>query len=499
MNASAPPLAAAGNTPVNLAELLTRQAAVRPDAPALIQPFPERRACTWAELDRRVDAVASGLAGRGLIAGQRVALCGVNSIEFVVAYFAALRAGFVVVPINPQSSPVELARIIADSGARLLFGGIGAGAVELGGLDTVPLTAEGLAALGADAEAWVDSPRDPEALAVLLYTAGTSGESKAAMLNHRALLAHLDQISGLGTVTEHTVALAMLPLFHVFGLNAVLGSAAYAGATLVLLDGFEGFFDVLAAESVTNLPIAPAVLVRALHDDRCAEIATHVDTVISGAAPLSAETAAAFTARTGLRIDQGYGLTEAAPGVSVTIGADERALGHGFVGRPLPGVELRIGDGSDDGEPGEIWIRGANLFSGYWPGGEGGPDAQGWFATGDIGYLLDVGLFLVDRARELILVNGFNVFPAEVEEAINELPGVSGSAVVGRPDPRSGEQVVAFVTGTVDADAVRTHCAGRLAPFKRPAVVVIVEELPRGATGKVQKGALRRSLEGIDA
>ena len=127
------------------------------------------------------------------------------------------------------------------------------------------------------------------------------------------------------------------------------------------------------------------------------------------------------------------------------------------------------------------------------------PTQQGWFATGDIGYLVDAGLFLVDRARELIVVNGFNVFPAEVEDAITELSGVTGAAVIGRSDPRTGEQVVAFVTGAVDADAVTAHCAGRLAPFKRPAVVVMIDALPRGATGKVQKGALRRTLEVTDA
>ena len=138
-------------------------------------------------------------------------------------------------------------------------------------------------------------------------------------------------------------------------------------------------------------------------------------------------------------------MTEAAPGVSAAVGGE--LLGHGHVGRPLPGVEVRIGDGTEPTEPGEIWIRGDNLFAGYWPDGRGGPGELGWFPTGDVGYLLDGELFLVDRARELIIVNGFNVYPAEVEEAIGELPGVESVAVVGRPYRRTGEQVVAFVTG----------------------------------------------------
>jgi long-chain acyl-CoA synthetase len=202
---------------------------------------------------------------------------------------------------------------------------------------------------------------------------------------------------------------------------------------------------------------------------------------------------AAFTARTGLRVEQGYGLTEAAPGVSATVGGP--LLGHGHVGRPLPGVEVRIGDGSDPAEPAEIFIRGANLFSGYWPDGRDGPDPEGWFATGDVGYLLDGELFLVDRSRELIIVNGFNVYPAEVEEAVEELDGVESVAVLGHPDPRTGERVVAFVTGRgLTVEAVEAHCAGRLAKFKRPSTITLVDELPRGATGKVQKGQLRLAL-----
>jgi long-chain acyl-CoA synthetase len=160
---------------------------------------------------------------------------------------------------------------------------------------------------------------------------------------------------------------------------------------------------------------------------------------------------------------------------------------------------VRIGDGSDESEPGEIFVRGPNLFSGYWPDGSGGPGPNGWFGTGDIGYLADGELFLGDRARELILVNGFHVQPAEIEEAIAELEGVESVAVLGRPDPRTGEQVVAFVTGTgLTSEAVQEYCAGRLARFKRPDRVLVVDALPRGTTGKVQKGLLRRRLAEID-
>ena len=277
-----------------------------------------------------------------------------------------------------------------------------------------------------------------------------------------------------------------------FGLNAVLGGWLRSGARLVVLDD-DGFFDVVPGEQVTHLPTAPALLARILCDERCATHLTSLTAVVCGAAALPEELRQEFAARTRLRVDQGYGLTEAAPGVSTTLGGP--VLSHGHVGRPLPGVEVRIGTGRDSDEPGEILIRGANLFSGYWPDGADGPDADGWFATGDVGYLRDGELFLLDRVRERITVSGFPVYPAEVEEAILELPGVSSVAVVGRPDARTGEQVVAFVTGSsLTPEAVEAHCATRLARFKRPGAVTVVDTLPRGATGQVRKGRLRETL-----
>ncbi len=476
----------------NVADLVTRHAGRAPESIALVQPAAGRRALSWAELDTRIGAVAAGLAAHGLVAGHRVALCGANSIEFVVAYFAAMRAGFVAVPLNPQLTDGELTKVLTDSGARVLFTDTDRG--DLGDVHPIALTDVALQELADQGSATVSSPRDREALAVLLYTAGTSGGPKAAMLTHRALLAHLEHVDPLGILDADTVALAVLPLFHVFGLNAVLGSWAMAGGRLVVVDGFaDDFFAVLSAEQVNNLPLAPALVYRLLHDDRLDSGLAGVTTVLSGAAPLPESLREEFTERTGLRIEQGYGLTEAAPGVAATLGGP--TLGQGHVGRALPGVQIRIGDGSEQTEPGEVWIRGDNLFSGYWPDGRGGPGPEGWFGTGDIGYLDNGELFLVDRARELIIVNGFNVYPAEVEQVIAEIPGVQDVAVVGRPDPRTGEHVVAFVVGAeLTGDLIRDHCDRQLARFKRPYEVLVVDELPRGATGKIMKGALRHSL-----
>lgn len=487
------------SAPVNLADLVATAARRHPDTVALVQPGTPRQELTWAELDRRVEQTAAGLAATGLLAGARLALLGPNSVAFVLGYLGALRAGVVVVPLNPQSTRSELEVLLGDCGARVLLADPALAPDALPGVRTLSLTDDGLAALASEAS--VSSPRDPEALAVLLYTAGTSGQPKAAMLTHRALLSHVEHVHGLGLVTGASTVFASLPLFHVFGLNAVLGSWLRGGARLVVVDSstleaqHADLGTLLRDEGVTNLPLAPPTLHRLLSEDAFAAGVGRLETVVSGAAPLPDDLAAAFTARTGLEVAQGYGLTEAAPGVTLTSGADR--LGHGHVGRALPGVEIRVGDGSDAAEPGEIAVRGDNLFSGYWPDGSGGPDGDGWFATGDIGYLEDGELFLVDRSRELVIVNGFNVYPAEVEQAIGELAEVAAVAVVGRPDVRTGEQVVAFVVGEDATPAaelaarVSAHCEQRLARFKRPTVLQVVPELPRGATGKVRKGLLR--------
>lgn len=474
---------------VNLADLLSRQAAEQPDAEAVAQPLPARRSLTWAALDQQVSAVARGLAGHGLVAGHRIGLAGPNSLEFLVGYLAALRAGLVAVPVDPDLQVTERNAALRHCGVAVVLAADG-----LDDLDepTIPLTAAGLSTLAEPGSQPVVGPRDPEALAALVFTAGSTGEPKAVMLSHRALLAHAEQTYALGFLGPQTTVLGLLPFFGGFGLHAVLGGWLRSGARLVILDGFDGFFDVMHREEVTNLPAAPALLYRIRHDDRAATHLTSVTTIVCGGGVLPEGFREEFAALTRLRVDLGYGLTEAAAGVSTTVGGP--VLGHGHVGRPLPGVEVRI-DRGEDGEPGEIAIRGANLFSGYWPDGSGGPGPDGWFATGDIGYLRNGELFLVDRVQELISVNGFPVYPAEVEEAILELPGVESVAVFGRPDPRTGSQVIAVVTGpALTREAVAAHCADRLARFKRPTTIAVVDALPRGATGQVQKGRLRRSL-----
>jgi long-chain acyl-CoA synthetase len=292
----------------------------------------------------------------------------------------------------------------------------------------------------------------------------------------------------------------VLPLFHVYGLNAVLGVVMRHRAKLVLAPRFEpqGTLDLIEDEACSVVPVAPPVFAYWRGIDGLRERLGPVRLMLSGSAPLSPELASEFTEQTGIPIHQGYGLTEAAPVVTSTLCSEN--LQPGSVGAALPGIEIRLVDESGrppEGEdPGEIQVKGANLFSGYWPDGAEGPDEDGWWSTGDVGFLDGTGdLFLVDRLKELVIVSGFNVYPVEVEDVIREVPGVSEAAVIGVEDELTGEAVVAYVVSSEDpvelTDAVRAHCERRLARFKQPSRIEVVTELPVGVTGKVQKGRLR--------
>ena len=512
-------------------DLVRAAASASPDRVAVVEASGRR--VTWAELDAEVDAVAHGLNDHGLVAGYRVVVATANRLEFVTGYLGALRARLVAVPVNPRSATGEMVRMIADSGARLV----------LADPDTVTTVRQAVAGLedalvGADEElrrravvprivvvgaptlpgetAYPDlltSPAvalppsgDPEALAVLLYTSGTSGRPRAAMLTHRALMANIEQAASVRPpmIDRDDVVLGVLPLFHVYGLNAVLGQVLRQACRLVLVDGFDvdGSLTLIEDEAVTVVPVAPPVLAYWMSVPDLRERLSGVRMVLSGSAPLSPELVRAFTERSGVAVQQGYGLTEAAPIVTSTLCSV--AAGPGSVGAALPGVELRLVDeagGRPGGEdPGEIQVRGDNLFSGYWPDGADGPDSDGWFATGDVGFLdSDGDLFLVDRLKELVIGSGFNVYPVEVEEVVTELEQVAEAAVIGAADERTGEAVVAYVrrapsvsmTDDELADLVREHCATRLARFKQPSQVHVVDELPHTVTGKVAKGRLR--------
>jgi long-chain acyl-CoA synthetase len=344
------------------------------------------------------------------------------------------------------------------------------------------------------------------------------------MLTHRALLANLEQCAALrpAPVTAEDVLLLAIPLFHAYGLNPGFGLLAHAGATGVLVEHFDpaGTLELIERHRVTAVPAVPAMYARWAREPALRAAFAGVRLATSGAAPLPPATLLSF-ADVGVTVYEGYGLTETAPVLTSTLVGGRPKPGS--VGRPVPGVELRLreasgteagpepdgdeGPGEVDlvgagGGPGEIVVRGANLFSGYWPSGSDGPDAEGWWATGDVAYADDEGdLHLVDRRTELILVSGFNVYPAEVEAVLAAHPGVAEAAVIGRPEPARGdESVLAYVVAAPGAAPTEQElldwAARSLARFKLPSTIGFVSELPRSATGKVSKARLREAHGG---
>jgi long-chain acyl-CoA synthetase len=486
----------------NVADLVAEAAGRAPRRTALVDAA-GGRSLTWEQTDGAVNAYAAVLADAGLAPGDRVVVTLPNGPELCVALFAVLRAGGIAVPAS-GSSP-ELPRLLADSGATVVIG-------EDGDVARPDLAATG------DRRA---ATRSGEDVAVLCYTSGTGGVPRGMMLSHRALLSNVEQCAQLEPrpVTATDRVLLVVPLFHLYGLGPGLLQVASAGATAVLMDNFgaERALSVCAEHRVTAVVGVPAMYqaLTAAGQERLAEGLASVRLLTSGAAPLPAAVHAAVRQATGLSVFEGYGLTETGPVLTSTLVGG--VAKPGSVGRPLPGVELRLVDSDgnpvgvaadpdeegwfdeDDAETGRVAARGPNLFSGYWPDGAHGPDADGWFRTGDVGYLdADGDLRLVDRANDLIIVNGFNVYPKEVERVVEELPEVAESAAVGVPDERTGEQVVAVVVlrpgAELTEDQVRDHCADRLARFKVPRLVRFVAELPHTATGKVRRAELRGSV-----
>jgi long-chain acyl-CoA synthetase len=504
--------------PRSFTELLGRAAAARPDQLAISDGA---QRLSWQQLADRVARLAAALAGTGLRPDDRVAIQAASSVDFVLAYLAGLQAGQVVVPINPGYTLPELEHILDDSGAGLLITDsvaavaaaeqlrqrhpglriLLAAPVGTGELDTVA----GLLESAGDRR--LDQPGRTDAeLAVLLYTSGTSGRPKGAMLPARALLANLAQVGQLTPppVTPEDRVFLPLPLFHVYGLNAGLGMGLYFGASLVLAGRFD------PTETLRELAAArPTVVVGAPEEFRLwaeqpdfGTAFAGVRLALSGSAPLATDLVARY-AEVGVGLYEGYGLTEAAPVVMLNLTPDPAGTGWlppkpGSVGRPLPGVDVRLveadGELAEPGDLGFLEVRGANLFTGYWPDGAGGPDADGWFATGDLAVTDDDGdYYLVGRRSDLVLVNGFNVYPAEVEAVLARLPGVREVAVLGLPDGES-ELLVAYLVpepgAVLDTEELLAQAGRSLARFKLPRRLIEVDALPYTVTGKVMKWRL---------
>ena len=475
------------------------------------------RVTTYGELRQQIAAFRGGLASSGVGVDDRVGIVVGNSPHFVVAYLATIGLGAVAVPLNPASPGPELQSELAVVGARVLIIDKLAAAnwaqVDRAAVPSIELTvitepadsADGVVAfddlLAAAPVDVVDV--DDSHLAALMFTSGTAGSPRAAMLTHGNLQANLDQSrSAEGHVSSDDVIYGVLPLFHIFGLNVVIGLGLCVGATIVLVQRFDPATAVqsIIDRGVTVIPGAPALWAAFAHFDELdpSTFAT-VRLALSGASRLPVSVARAMQERFGIEIREGYGLTEAAPIVTTSTGVTPR---FGSVGRALAGVEVRLVNDNGDalvGDVGEVWVRGANVFAGYY----GDPDAtadvldaDGWLHTGDMATTDDDGyLYLVDRSKDLIIVSGFNVFPAEVEEMLLTHPAVDEAGVVGVAHPHTGEAVKAYVVAAADSDVdeetLIEYSLDHLARYKCPSKVIFVDAMPRNASGKL----VRRSLD----
>jgi long-chain acyl-CoA synthetase len=470
--------------------------------------------CSYGELRARVAAMRGALVAAGAAPGGRVALLCANSPLFVESWLATVGAGAAAVPLNPASPAAELQRelevvrphvVVVDEAGAAAFAGVDAS--RLDGL-VATWAADGAGVVGATTASSLHRHAaapvvdvQPGAHAALLFTSGTAGAPKAAVLTHGSLSANLDQLAGVVPLGPDDVVLGLLPMFHIFGLNVVLGCALRGGASVVLEQRFDPAAVVATVRShgITVLPGAPPVWAAFVRDGSVpADAFATVRLALTGAAKMPEDVSRAVNARFGLRVAEGYGLTEASPVVSVSHGSGWKV---GSIGRPLPGVEVRLvdEDGSpvEQGDPGEVWVRGENVFAGYLddPAATSRVLVDGWLRTGDVAVAdPDGDLAIVDRMKDLIIVSGFNVYPAEVEAALEAHPAVAMAAVVGAPDERTGECVVAHVVlrGGAEADeqAIVGHCRSLIARYKCPVSVRFVDSLPLGGTGKVLRRAL---------
>ncbi|MEN9507389.1 MAG: hypothetical protein RI958_3315 [Actinomycetota bacterium] len=495
---------------MNLAHIIDEHAADR------VAVISRNRSTTYGELRDGVERLRGGLASIGVGSGDRVALLCGNGTAFVAVYLATVGLGAVAVPLNPASPALELERELAAVSAQVVVVEASAAAAwrsvrpdavpsvtsvvatEAGLIDGAVLLAD---LLTADPLGAVEV--EPDEVAALMFTSGTAGAPRAAMLSHGNLLANIAQgLSVPERIRADDVVYGVLPLFHIFGLNVVLGMSLAQGATLVLVQRFDPStaLDTIRDRHVTVVPGAPPMWVAFSHfDEAPVDSFARVRLALTGASRMPDEPTRRLRDRFGLELREGYGLTEASPVVTSSAGMPSRI---GSVGRVLDGVDVRLVDESGDdvvqGDVGEIWVKGPNVFLGYLDDPEQTArvlTADGWLRTGDIGSVDEDGyLYLVDRAKDLIIVSGFNVYPAEVEEVLLEHPSIAEAGVVGVPHPHQGEAVKAFVVlapgAEIDEEQAIEWCGDHLARYKCPGKVLFVDELPRNLNGKL----LRRSL-----
>ena len=472
---------------------------------------------TYGELRRQVAALRAEFLRSGLVQGECVALLCSNTPYFVVAMLAAAGAGAVVAPLNPTSPAPEIEKefavvqpslVVIEPSAVRTWAGVTRNTTDAvrsvyvtEGHD-IPgaVTIDDVMANGGDAPVVEMSTDDPIAY---MFTSGTAGSPKAAVLTHGNLLSNIEQSMKSEHLVPSDVVFGVLPVFHIFGLNVMLLTSLAAGARVVLVQRFDpvSAVETVKERGITVMLGAPSMW-SAISQliDVDADVFDTLRVALSGAAKLPEQVIQSLSSRFGLEVREGYGLTEASPAVTNALDLPFRP---GSIGRPIPGVHLRIVDENGEdvlvGDTGEIWVKGPNVFAGYLNDPEATARVKttdGWLRTGDIAVVDEHGdIFMVDRAKDLIIVSGFNVFPAEVEDVLRMHPAVADAAVVGTAHPHTGEAVRAYVVLRagmhLDEDAVVDHCRANLARYKCPSKVLFVGQLPRGITGKLQRYALR--------
>jgi malonyl-CoA/methylmalonyl-CoA synthetase len=462
-----------------------------------------------AEFHTTIARAANALRASGVQAGDRVAVQIAKSPEAWALYAASVSIGAVFLPLNPAYTPPEVGYFLNDATPRLFICDP-AKAEALGAVASQTtlktLDAKGTGSFGADM-AQADPQFAPQArlgadLAAILYTSGTTGRSKGAMLTQDNLLSNAQTLADLWRFTPQDVLLHALPIFHTHGLFVASNVSLLTGGQMIFLSGFDVEAVLRLLPQASALMGVPTFYTRLLEDARFDRALTaHMRLFVSGSAPLLADTHRQFHARTGQSILERYGMTETNMNTSNPYNGERRA---GTVGFPLPGVELRImADGAEvpQGGVGGIEVRGPNVFAGYWQMPEKTREElrpDGWFITGDLGQVdADGYVQIVGRAKDLVISGGFNIYPIEVELALDDHPDVLESAVIGLPHPDFGEAVFAVLVAqkgkTLDAQAVLASLSDRLARFKQPKAAVVLAELPRNTMGKVQKAALRAS------
>ncbi len=475
-------------------------------------------AYTWRDLDRGTAMLANLLDSLGLPAGSRVAVQTEKSVEALMLYLAVLRAGLVYLPLNTAYQAGEIEYFIGNAEPAVVvcapkhFAWVSRIAFSAGTAHVFTLgeTRDGslLERAAHHSDQHTPAVKQADDLAAILYTSGTTGRSKGAMLSHGNLLSNALTLKDFWDWQPGDVLIHALPIFHVHGLFVASHGALLNGSKMIWFSRFDPKAVVARLPEATVFMGVPTLYVRLLGEPGLTHAACrHMRLFVSGSAPLLVETFDAWTERTGHVLLERYGMSETVMLTSNPCRATDGARRRGTVGRALPGVGLRVvndaGAASPTGEIGHLQVRGPNVFAGYWKMPEKtqeefSTDAQGqrWFKTGDVGRIeADAYVAIVGRSKDLIISGGYNVYPAEIEGVINDLPGVAESAVIGVPHSDFGEAVVAVVVAkpghSLDAAAMVSQLKRQIANFKVPKHLAVVAELPRNAMGKVQKNLLR--------